>query len=167
MAIYDLGPAVNFGALGESGGVYLDDADGYTMPVTAGVPTIINQANSTAGATPLKEGPEGGSVQVNGVAGSLTLNVAGIYEASLSSSFSADGGANVEGAIYLNNVRRGEVAFERDILNQNRVGSVGPSDTIEILDSDLPAVLDARVTLDTTRVLNIRHFSLHVMGGSR
>lgn len=158
------GAVVQLGAVGETGSVFLDDSDGYTIDLVAATPKEITEANSVLAAVPLNAGPVGGSVVANGSAGSIIINKIGKYEVSLSASFSSSGGAKVDGAAYLNGVRLGEVAFERDIANPNDVGSAGPSSVIEILQGDLPAVITTRWISSVTRTISIEHMSLHVVG---
>lgn len=157
----------NLGAVGDSGSVFLDDSDLYSIACTAGVAKELTEANSVGAATPLNAGVVSGVVTANGSNGSITINKVGLYEVSLSSSFAASGGTKVDGAVYKNGVRQGNVAFERDISNPNDVGSIGPSNIIEIEVGDLPAVLTCRVICDTTRTLAINHFSLHALGSGK
>lgn len=152
------------GAVGDSGSVFLDDADVYTIAFAAGVAKEITEANSVGAATPLNEGPISGVVAVNGSNGSLIINKSGLYEVSLSSSFSSSGGTKVDGAVYKNGVRQGNIAFERDIANPNDFGAVGPSNIVDIQDGDLPAILTARFICSAARTLSINHLSLHAMG---
>jgi hypothetical protein len=152
------------GSVGEAGSVFLDDTDAYSVTFLAGIAKELTEANSVGSATPLNSGSTSGIVVSNGIAGSITLNKVGFYEISLSSSFSSSGGTKVDGAVYLNNVRLGNVAFERDIANPNDVGSVGPSNIVEILSGDLPAVLTCKVICGTSRILSFNHFSLHALG---
>lgn len=158
------GGGLNAGAVGEGAGVWLDDPDAYSIALVAATAKEITEANSVGAATPLNAGGISGVAQASGSAGSLTLNKPGLYEISLSASFFASGGAKIDGAVYLNAGRRGEVTFERDIANPNQVGSIGPSHTVRIAEVDLPAVITARLTSDTTRVIGINHFSLHAVG---
>jgi len=122
------------GAVGDSGSVFLDDSDAYTITFATGVAKEITEANSVGAATPLNAGPVSGIITANGSNGSITINKVGLYEVSLSSSFSSSGVTKVDGAIYKNGVRQGNVAFERDIATPNDVGSVGPSNVIKILE---------------------------------
>lgn len=152
------------GNFGEAAGVWLDDADGYSIALTLNTPTVVNKVNSAGGLVALNAGALSGSATADGDAGSITFNKVGVYEVSFSSSFESTGSAKVDGAIRLNGVRCGEVAFERDIANPNDVGSVGPSHTIKILSGDLPAVIDVILTVDASRTLTLKHFSLHGIG---
>jgi len=152
------------GSVGEAGSVFLDDSDAFSVAFLAGVAKELTEANSVGAATPLNSGATSGGVVSNGSAGSITLNKIGFYEISLSSSFSSSGGTKVDGAVYLNDVRLGNVAFERDISNPNDVGSVGPSNIVEILQGDLPAVLTCKVICVTARTLSFNHLSLHALG---
>ena len=158
------GGGASLGAVGDSGSVFLDDSDAYSIAFAAGVAKEITEANSVGAASPLNAGPVSGVVTVDGSAGSVIVNKSGLYEVSLSMSFSSSGGTKVDGAIYKNGVRQGNISFERDISTPNDVGSVGPSNVIEILDGDLPAVLTCRLICDAIRTLSIPHFSLHALG---
>lgn len=155
------------GSVGDSGGIFLDDADNYSIAFIAGVAKELTEANSVGAATPLNEGPVSGIVTANGPSGSLTINKAGLYEVSLASSFSADGSVNIEGAVYKNGVRNSKVSFGVDISNPNTLASVAPSCVIRISDVDLPAVLTSRFIFDANRTLAINHFSLHVVGAGK
>lgn len=158
------GGGLNVGAVGEGAGVWLDDPDAYSIALVAATEKEVTEVNSVGGVTPLNAGGISGTAQASGSAGSVTLNKPGLYEISLSASFFASGGAKIDGAIYLNTVRRGEVTFERDIANPNQTGSIGPSHTIRIAEGDLPAVITARLISDATRTIGINHFSLHAVG---
>lgn len=151
-------------AIGESGDLWLDDGDAYQINLTPGTPKEVNQANSSGGATPLNEGPVSGLMANSGSAGTITINKAGKYNISLSASFAVSGSAIVDGAVYVNNVRRPEIAFDRSIVNANQRGAVGPEGNIDIGLGDLPAVIDVRLDTDTARTLTFTHYSLNCQG---
>lgn len=138
-------------ALGVYGGMYVDDGTANTAIIDNGYTVVSDQSDTAM--------PTGGGVTVNTTNGSITVPIAGDYEARYHISSSTTGGnLTVHAAIHVNGVKT-EAASNRKHSSANDIGAYSGG---SLLTLNANAVLDVRAESSSNTNLEIDHIQFYL-----